>query len=115
MAKNSFRAVIAMAGANPFVDVPAQVSRAFAAFAEHGRVRVAGTINGHPLHATLVPTKEGKHRLYVNGGMRAALEEECWILRYTDGRHREVDDDQCQQCERKKCAAQDETAASLVV
>jgi hypothetical protein len=68
MAKYSFRAVIAKASLNPFVDVPAQVTRAFAAFAEHGRARVAGTINGHPLHATLVPTKKGAHRLYVNGG-----------------------------------------------
>ena len=72
MAKNSFRAVIARDGVSPFVDVPAHVTRAFAAFAEHGRVRVAGTISGHPLHATLVPTKDGAHRLYVNGGMRAA-------------------------------------------
>lgn len=64
--------MVAKAGVNPFVDVPAQVTRAFATFAEHGRVRVAGTINGHQLHATLVPTKDGAHRLYVNGGMRAA-------------------------------------------
>jgi hypothetical protein len=33
---------------------------------------VAGTIDGHPLHATLVPRKAGAHRLYVSGGMRAA-------------------------------------------
>jgi len=68
VAKNAFRAVIAKAGANPFVNVPAQVTHAFAAFAEHSRVRVAGTIDGHPFHATLVPTKGGTHRLYVNGG-----------------------------------------------
>jgi len=39
-----------------------------------GRIEflVSTTINGHPLHATLVPTKKGAHRLYVNGGMRAA-------------------------------------------
>jgi hypothetical protein len=72
MAKTSFRAVIAKAGATAFVEVPAQVTQAFAAFAEHGRVRVAGTINGQPLHATLVPTRDSSHRLYVNGGMRAA-------------------------------------------
>jgi hypothetical protein len=40
--------------------------------AEKRRIRVAGTINGHSLHATLVPTKAGTHRLYINGGMRAA-------------------------------------------
>jgi len=71
-AANSFHAVIARDGVNHFIDVPARVTRAFALFAEHGRVRVTGAINGHPLHATLVPTKDGRHRLYVNGGMRAA-------------------------------------------
>jgi hypothetical protein len=72
MAKCSFQAVIAQVGANRFVEVPAPVTRAFAGFAEHGRVRVAGSINGHPLHATLVPAKNATHRLNVNGGMRAA-------------------------------------------
>jgi hypothetical protein len=72
MAANSFRATIDKDGVNQFVDVPARVSRAFTLFAEHGRVRVTGTINGHPLHATLIPTRDGTHRLYVNGGMRAA-------------------------------------------
>jgi hypothetical protein len=77
--KTSFWAVIAKAGANAFVDVPAQVTRAFAAFAEHGRVRVTGTINGHPPHATPIPTKDGNHRLSVNSGMRAAtgVEARC--------------------------------------
>src|SRR5262249_18761303 len=72
MAKCRFRAVIAKADVNSFVDVPAQVTRAFAAYAEQGRIRVAGTINGHPPHTTLIPTKNGAHRFYVNGGMRAA-------------------------------------------
>jgi hypothetical protein len=68
----SFSAVVAKAGTNPFVDVPVHVSRAFAGFASHGRIRVAGSIDGHPLHATLVPVRGATHRLYVNGGMRAA-------------------------------------------
>jgi hypothetical protein len=68
----AFRAVIAKAGVNPFVVVPPKVTRACAPFAERGRIRVAGTINGHPFHATLVPTRAGTYRLYVNGGMRAA-------------------------------------------
>lgn len=72
VAASSFRAVIGRDGVNPFVSVPAKLTRAFAAFAERGRVRVAGTIDGHPLHASLVPTKAGGQRLYVNGGMRAA-------------------------------------------
>jgi Domain of unknown function (DUF1905)/Domain of unknown function (DUF5655)/Bacteriocin-protection, YdeI or OmpD-Associated len=72
MASTSFRATVLKDGINSFVDVPLRVSRAFAAFADHRRVRVAGTIDGHPLHATLVPVHGGTHRLYVNGGMRAA-------------------------------------------
>jgi hypothetical protein len=72
MRASSFRAVVLKDGVNPFVGLPARVSRAFAAFADHGRVRVAGTIEGHSLHATLIPVRDGTHRLYVNGGMRAA-------------------------------------------
>jgi hypothetical protein len=64
--------VIEKHGINPFVVVPPNLSRAFASFSERGRVRVAGTINRRPFHATLVPTRRGMHRLYVNGGMRAA-------------------------------------------
>jgi hypothetical protein len=70
--RTTFRAVIEKDGVNLFVNVPAGVSRAFAVFAEKGRIRVAGIINGHPLHATLLPTKTGTQRLYINGGMRAA-------------------------------------------
>jgi hypothetical protein len=67
-----FRAVIDKDGINPFVEVPTRISRAFAGYAERGRVRVAGTIQGQSLHASLIPTRAGPHRLYVNGGMRAA-------------------------------------------
>ena len=48
------------------------MTRAFAASAEHGRVRVAGAINGHRLHATLVPTKDGTPAPVRQWGMRAA-------------------------------------------
>jgi hypothetical protein len=68
----SFRARIEQDGVNPYVEVPRRVMRALAGFLDRGRVRVAGTISGHPLHATLVPARSGAHRLYVNGGMRAA-------------------------------------------
>jgi hypothetical protein len=68
----SFRAILLKDGLNPFIEVPARVSRAFAAFANQRRIRVAGTINGSALHATLVPVRDGTQRLYVNGGMRAA-------------------------------------------
>lgn len=67
-----FRGRIDQAGVNPYVDVPQRVSRAFAPWARGGRVRVAGTLNGVPVRATLVPVGQGRHRLYVNGGMRAA-------------------------------------------
>lgn len=57
---------------NPFVDVPDEVSRAFARYGRSGRIRVEGRLEDAPLHATLVPVSGGGHRLYVNGGMRAA-------------------------------------------
>jgi hypothetical protein len=68
----AFRAVIDKDGVNPFVEVPDGLVRRLRPFADRGRIRVAGSIDGHPMHATLVPTRSGEHRLYVNGGMRAA-------------------------------------------
>ena len=66
-----FRARIRKQGVNPYVEVPARVSRALARWAQSGRVRVEGRLNRTPVRANLVPTRQG-HRLYVNGGMRAA-------------------------------------------
>jgi hypothetical protein len=57
---------------NPYVDVPPAVSRAFADFARGGRIVVTGTLNGAEVRASLVPVGNGRHRLFVNGGMRAA-------------------------------------------
>jgi len=54
-------------GINPCVDVPKRVSDAFG---KKGRVPVAGTLNGHPICATLVPVRGGRHRLFINGDMR---------------------------------------------
>lgn len=68
----TFRAAIGKSGVNPFVDVPAGLVRAFARYVDRGRIRVAGTLDGHPVHATIVPSRSGKYRLYVSGGMRAA-------------------------------------------
>ncbi|OGO32575.1 MAG: hypothetical protein A2Z29_04210 [Chloroflexi bacterium RBG_16_56_11] len=68
-AVRSFRAKIGIAGINPYVDVPARVSRAFA---RRGPVPVKGALNGHPIQATLVPTGGGRHRLYINIYMRKA-------------------------------------------
>ena len=41
-------------------------------FASADRICVAGTLNGVTIQGTLIPEKKGSHRLYVNGGMRAA-------------------------------------------
>jgi hypothetical protein len=62
-----FSARIYKLGINPCVDVPARVSQAFG---ERGYVPVKGTLNGHPIRATLVPKGAGRHRLFINGEMR---------------------------------------------
>lgn len=67
-----FAATIKKQGPNPYVDIPETVSRAFARHALAGRVRVSGALNGSPIQATLIPVGKGRHRLYVNGGMRSA-------------------------------------------
>lgn len=63
MRKTSFRAVVLKDGVNPFVDAPVRVNRAIAVFAIHGRIRFAGMLNRHPLHATPVLVRDGTHRL----------------------------------------------------
>lgn len=67
-----FRATIRKSGINPHVDVPARVSRVFAPYARAGRIRVEGALNGASIQGSLVPIGHGRHRLFVNGGMRAA-------------------------------------------
>ena len=64
-----FSAVIYKLGVNPCVDVPPGVSRAFG---KRGPVPVAGTLNGSPFRANLMPKGDGTHRLYLNGVMRKA-------------------------------------------
>jgi hypothetical protein len=68
----SFRATIKRQGLNPYVDVPARVSRLFARLARAGRIAYEGTMNGTPIRGTLVPVGGSRHRLFVNGGMRSA-------------------------------------------
>lgn len=65
--RQRFRAEIYKVGINPCVDVPKEISEAFA---KRGYVPVAGTLNGHQIRATLVPKGGGEHRLYLNGEMR---------------------------------------------
>lgn len=67
----TFRATIRKQGPNPYVDIPERVSRALASYAKAGRIYVEGTLDRAPIRATLIPIG-GEHRLYVNGGMRAA-------------------------------------------
>ncbi|MFQ5749579.1 MAG: YdeI/OmpD-associated family protein [Planctomycetota bacterium] len=63
----SFRATIFKAGINPCVDVPARVS---AALGRKGYVPVECRINGHAFRSGLVSLGGGRHRLFINGGMR---------------------------------------------
>ena len=67
-----FQARIGKQGPNPYVDVPEEVSLAFAHHSRGGRVSVEGRLNEASIRATLVPVGKGRHRLYVNGGIRAA-------------------------------------------
>ena len=67
-----FEASIGKQGPNPYVDVPEEVSLAFAHDSREGRVSVEGRLNEASIRATLVPVGKGRHRLYVNGGMRAS-------------------------------------------
>ncbi len=65
--EQKFSAVIYKQGINPCVDVPERVSQVFQ---RTGYIPVRGTLNTHPFQATLVPVRNGKYRLYINGKMR---------------------------------------------
>ena len=67
-----FRATIVKQGPNPCVDIPERVSRAFQPCARLGRIHVEGRLNDTPVRGTLIPTGAGRHRFFVNGGMRSA-------------------------------------------
>jgi len=64
----SFRATIDIAGINPYIDVPPEVSRALG---KSGPIPVKGSLNGSAIKATLVPVRQGRHRLFINTEMRA--------------------------------------------
>lgn len=66
-----FSAKVYKLGINPCVDVPKRISQAFGV---RGYVPVAGTLNGQPIRATLVPKGSGRHRLYLNNEMRQRAE-----------------------------------------
>ena len=64
-----FSAVIYKQGLNPCVDVPERIVKSFL---RKGYIPVQGRLNGHTFKATLVPSGNGKYRLYINGVMRKA-------------------------------------------
>ena len=64
--KFTFKAKIYKNGINPCVDVPEDVSKNLA---ETGYIPIKGLIEKYPFIQTLVPVKNGRYRLFVNGGM----------------------------------------------
>jgi hypothetical protein len=64
-----FSAKIYKNGINSYVDVPKNVSEAFA---KRGPIPIKGHLDSHPICATLVPVGGGRHRLYINSEMRKA-------------------------------------------
>lgn len=65
--KFNFKAKICKTGINPYVSVPLQVTRELPAV--KGYIPIKGKINDHPFTQTLVPVKNAKYRLFVNGPM----------------------------------------------
>jgi hypothetical protein len=67
-----FSAMVQTRGPTPFVAVPGEARNELLPFAERGRIRVSGRLNGAEFNATLMPVKPAGHILYVPGGLRAA-------------------------------------------
>jgi hypothetical protein len=78
MPHSEFSAKIKKVGINPYVDPPKRVT---APFKIRDYIAVKGTINGKKFAQTLVPVGGGKHRLFINGVMRAAANVDVgsWI------------------------------------
>lgn len=68
-----FAARIHKVGINPYVDIPARISRAFG---RRGYVPVLATLGKQVFRATLVPVGGGRHRLCLNQLMRNAAGRE---------------------------------------
>ena len=66
MAMIRFRATIKIVGVNPYVDLPARVTRHFG---KRGYVPVTVHLESGQVASTLVPVGGGAHRLYINGQM----------------------------------------------
>jgi hypothetical protein len=70
-----FQATIHQHEVNPYVEIPPRISRALAAHARSGRIRVDGFLGRTSIRGTLVPVRNASgraHRLYINGGIRTA-------------------------------------------
>jgi hypothetical protein len=67
-----FTATVQLRGANPFVDVPTTAVAELLPLAEHGRIRVTGTLRSTEFNATVMPVRSGRHVLYLSGGLRTA-------------------------------------------
>lgn len=67
-----FSAVVRLEGRNLCLDIPDPAERGLLPFAEKGRIRIAGQLNGTGFNATLMPVKARGHVLYLPGGLRAA-------------------------------------------
>src|ERR1041385_2798019 len=65
----AFSARIRKVGINPYVDPPKRVTSAFGI---RGYIPVKGKLDGKPFRQTPVPIGNGRHRLFINGPMRAA-------------------------------------------
>lgn len=60
----TFKAKIYQVGINWCVDVPEKITTKMNAVS--GRIKIKGTINGYGFTKTLMPVKDGPHRLFVN-------------------------------------------------
>lgn len=65
--KHTFKAKIYQTGMNWCVDVPTEITKLLTA--EKGRINIKGQINGFDFTKTLMPVKNGPHRLFVNQAM----------------------------------------------
>ena len=64
--------VVPVRGHNLCLDIPDAAGIELKPFADRGRVRVAGRLDGADFNATLMPVKPAGHVLYLSGGLRAA-------------------------------------------
>lgn len=67
-----FGGVVRVRGRNHFLDIPDAARIELVPFADRGRIRVAGRLEGADFNATLMPVRPAGHVLYLSGGLRAA-------------------------------------------